>query len=63
MRLPVKRYARALLETIKGKSENWLADSRANFTDPFLQESQPAGRKIIELLEQPRIVGTYFNVT
>ncbi len=60
---PGQTSRRALLETIKGKSENWLADSRANFTDPFLQEDQPAGRKIIELLEQPGIVGTYFNVT
>ena len=62
MRLPVKRYARALLETIKGKSENWLADSRANFTDPFLQEDQPAGRKIIVYWSSPGSLGPTYNV-
>ena len=35
-----KEYAqRVLLETIKGKSENWLADSRANFTETISRQA------------------------
>ena len=61
-----KEYAQKALEelraikTIKGKSENWIAKTRMNFTDTMayilLQEGDPA--EAVKLLEQPGIVET-----
>lgn len=60
-----KEYALKALEEfraikkIKGKSENWIAKTRMNFTDTkayiLLQEGDPAGA--VKLFEEPGIIG------
>ncbi|MET4387314.1 uncharacterized protein YjbI with pentapeptide repeats [Bradyrhizobium sp. F1.4.3] len=61
LKVAKEEYAQKALDevkAIKGKSEVWLADSRANFTDTiayiWLQEGNP--KEAVRLLEQPGIV-------
>ncbi|WFU70505.1 pentapeptide repeat-containing protein [Bradyrhizobium sp. CB2312] len=61
LKVAKEEYAQKALDEvkrIKGKTEAWLADSRANFTDTiayiWLQEGNP--KEAVRLLEQPGIV-------